>query len=135
MQNRRKIEVAYPDGSRDCQETVADTYRNAIEYLGFENVRSVGIKRNSINIVSTRDEMEHSTGKKETHAISLLGKSSDLGVCTQFKTEDKYRYLVEINEALHAGLNIRLIEADEVETSVFIPEEAVAEDVKEGLLN
>lgn len=107
----KKIEIIFPDGRRDCQETVADTYRNAIEYLGLENVRSVGIKRNSINIVSTRDEMEHSTGKKETHAISLLGKSSNLGVCTQFKTEDKYRYLVKINEALSAGLQITLIDS------------------------
>ena len=58
MTERKKIQVIYPDGRLDCQETVAETYRNAIKYMGLEKVRALGIKRNFINIVSTRDEME-----------------------------------------------------------------------------
>ena len=102
--------------------------------MGLEKVRAIGITRNSINLVSTRDEMEHSIGKKESHAISLLDKGSDLGICTQFPTEDKYRFLVEINEALNSGLRIGLIEAHEAETSVFIPTEIITDDIKEGML-
>ena len=79
-------------------------------YIGLDKVRALGIKRNSINIVCTRDEMEHSTGKTESYAISLLDNGADLGICTQFPTKDKYRFLVEINEALHAGLRIKLVE-------------------------
>ena len=112
MERRKKIEVIYLDGRRDCQETVAETYRSAIKYMGLEKVRALGIKRNSINIVSTRNEMEHSAGKKESYAISLLNKDSDLGICAQFPTEEKYRFLVGINETLHAGLRIKLIESN-----------------------
>ena len=106
----KRIEIIYPDGRLDCQDTVADTYRNAIKYMGLEKVKALGIKRNSINIVSTRDEMEHSTGKKESYAISLLDNGADLGICTQFPTQEKYTFLVEINETLHSGLRIKLIE-------------------------
>lgn len=130
-----KIEIIYPDGRCDCQETVAETYRNAIEYMGLEKVRSIGIKRNSINIVSTRDEMERSAGShKEDYCISCLCKGNELGICTEFSTKDKYKYLVKINKALHAGLKIRLIEASGAETSVLIPATEVADNVKEGLL-
>ncbi|MDE6561338.1 MAG: WG repeat-containing protein [Muribaculaceae bacterium] len=112
MEQRKKIQVIYPDGRLDCQDTVAETYRSAIKYMGLEAVRALGIKRNSINIVSTRDEMERSTGMhKEDFCISHLNKGNELGICTEFSTEDKYKYLVRINKALSAGLQIRLVDA------------------------
>lgn len=134
MDKYKKIEVIYPDGKRDCQENVSHTYRNAIEYLGLERVRALGIVYNSINIVSTRDEMENSTGKKESRAISLLSKGSELGICTQFETKTKYEKLVEINEALQAGLKIRLLKGADADTTVSVPIERITDDEKEGLL-
>ena len=113
-----KIEVIYPNGERDCQNVVADTYRKAISFMGLEAVRGLGKTRNSINIVSTREEMENSTGKKENRAISLLGRSSELGICTQFKTEDKYNLLVEVNEALKKGLIIHLLTPEEAKMAL-----------------
>ena len=52
MDKYKKIEVIYPDGRRDCQENVTETYRAAIEYIGLEKVRALRIMLNSINIVS-----------------------------------------------------------------------------------
>ena len=152
-----KIEVIYPNGERDCQNVVADTYRKAISFMGLEAVRALGKTRNSINIVSTREEMENSTGKKkEKRAISLLGKSSELGICTEFATKEKYNLLVEANEALKKGLIIHLLTPEEakmalvnskdeskrtlvtskkkVETTLVVPEEEVDSTIKEGLM-
>ena len=110
MEKYLKIEVIYPNGERDCQDVVADTYRKAISFMGLEAVRALGLRKNSINIVSTREEMENSTGgKKENRAISLLENSSDFGICTEFATNEKYKLLVEINEALKKGLIIHLL--------------------------
>ena len=41
-----KIEVIYPNGERDCQNVVADTYRKAISFMGLEAVRALGKTRN-----------------------------------------------------------------------------------------
>lgn len=113
--------------------------------MGLEAVRALGKTRNSINIVSTREEMENSTGKKEKRAISLLGRSSELGICTEFATKEKYNLLVEANEALKKGLIIHLLTPEEakmalvdstkkVETTLVVPEEEVDSTIKEGLL-
>lgn len=129
-----KIQIIYPDGRRDCRKNVTETYRNAIEYIGLEKVRSLGFMRNSINIVSTREEMEGSVGgHKETCSISRLANPSDLGICTEFSTKDKFRYLVQINEALHSGLHISLTGAEDADTTVFIPAEEVSNEIREGL--
>lgn len=133
--DKKKIEVIYPDGRRDCQKNVTDTYRTAIKYLGLEKVRALGIRLNYINIVSTRDEMERSKGgQKETYAISHLEKGLDLGICTQFETKTKYEKLVEINEALQAGLKIQLLKGADADTTVSVPIERITDDEKEGLL-
>lgn len=71
MDKYQKIDVIYTNGELDCQNVVADTYRKAISFMGLKVVRALGLKRNSINIVSTREEMENFTGKKENKAISL----------------------------------------------------------------
>ena len=71
MDKHQKIDVIYSNGELDCQNVVADTYRKAISFMGLKGVRALGLKRNSINIVSTREEMENFTGKKENKAISL----------------------------------------------------------------
>ena len=145
MDKYKKIEVIYPDGRRDCKKNVTETYRAAIEYIGLEKVRGLGIFYNSINIVSTRDEMENSKGKrlvngklskgkKESRAISLLSKGSELGICTQFGTKTKYDRLVGINEALQAGLKIRLLKGADADTTVSVPIERITDDEKEGLL-
>ena len=113
MNKYQKIEVIYPNGERDCQDVVADTYRKAISFMGLEAVRALGLRKNSINIVSTREEMENSMGKRENKAISLLGRASELGICTEFATKEKYKILEEVNEALKKGLIIHLISTEE----------------------
>lgn len=111
----KKLEIIYPDGNRDCQKVVANTFRKAIEYIGLEKVRDLDIYRNSINIVSTRVEMKQSLGKKEIFAISRLKDNTDLGVCTQFSTEEKLQILKQINKTLNVGLQLVLIEKSEKE--------------------
>ena len=71
MDKHQKIDVIYSNGELDCQNVVADTYRKAISFMGLKRVRALGLKRNSINIVSTREEMENFTGKKENKTLSL----------------------------------------------------------------
>lgn len=135
MDKYKKIEIIYPDGRHDCQENVTETYRAAIEYIGLEKVRGLGIMLNSINIVSTRDEMKSSTGyQTESYAMSRLNQGSDLGICTQFDTHTKYKKLVKINEALQAGLKIRLLKGADAATTVSVPIERITDDEKEGLL-
>ncbi|MDE6338571.1 MAG: hypothetical protein K2K97_02140 [Muribaculaceae bacterium] len=130
MSNNKKIEVVYPDGDCDRQDVVSNTYRKAIEYLGLENVRSLNMERNSINIISTKAEMENSSGKREDSAISTLENASDLGICTQFATEQKYRILVEANEKLQGGLRIKLMDAYDERAELSLADEEISDEIK-----
>ncbi len=106
-----KIRITYPDGRIECLDNVTETYRNAIMYMGLKNVKGIGIIRNSINIVSTKQEMESSTGKREDRAIKELNYEDELGICTQMSTNAKYKILIKINEILKKGLKIELIQS------------------------
>lgn len=134
MGNNKKIEVVYPNGERDCQSVVSNTYRKAITYLGLEKVRSLQIERNSINIISTGAELENTRGKRENRAISGLERETDLGICTQFATEQKYRILVEANEKLQGGLRIGLIEPSHEKSVLTLADNEISDEIKEGIL-
>lgn len=130
----KKIKVQFPDGRIECLSNVSETYRNAIQYIGLEDVRALGIMRNSINIVSTQDEIEKSLGKQEKAAINRIDPSTKLCICTQFGTEIKYNFLKEINERLSKNLKISLLDAEEEDTTLSIAEEEFNKEIREGLL-
>ncbi len=94
MSNKnKKIKIEYPDGRCECLSVVADTYRNAIQYMGLEEVRALNIMRNSINIDSTPEEIQKSSGEEEKTAIKRADPTTHLCICTQFETEVKYNIL------------------------------------------
>lgn len=121
MSNKnKKIKIEYPDGRCECLSVVADTYRNAIQYMGLEEVRALNIMRNSINIVSTPEEIQKSSGKEETAAINRMDPTTKLCICTQFETEVKYNILNEVNDCLHKNLRISLVDPDEEDTTIYV---------------
>lgn len=95
-------------------------------------MRDLGIRKNSINIISTVRECNNSTGKKE----STLGYSNldDLVICTQFSSKDKFDHLNKANIKYELGLKISLIEIDDDEKIIEIIEQEDKEKLKEGLL-
>ena len=104
-----KIKVLYPDGKSICHSNVSNTFREVIEYAGLERVRDLGIIRNTINIVCNVDEAKKSQGgKKEYIPDEIKDQSQALMVCTQFSTNDKFRYLQLINQNLNLNLTISL---------------------------
>ena len=107
--DRTKIKVVYPDGKISMENVVADTYREAIRYLGVENIRRFDIRRNSINIVSYAPEIMNSKGKRESINEKNRDKGSNLYICTQFSTRSKYLILVDLNNKLQANLKIALV--------------------------
>lgn len=110
-EKREKIRVIYPDAKSECLANVSATYRNALRFIGVEAVRALGICRNSINIVSTADEIERSTGKREGLIDPIMGRDGvEYYICTQFGTKDKYRILTEVKEKLCPTMRIRRVE-------------------------
>ncbi len=127
----KKIIVVYPDGREDCQEIVTDTYVAALEFIGLERVRALDKRYNSINIVSTREEMLKSKGKKKESLQYQIDHSSNLGICKQFDTPTKHRILNDVNQSLNAGLQISLLEGN----SIKILKTEDNYEIREGLLN
>lgn len=107
--NRTKIKIVYPDGRISMDDVVANTYREAIRYLGIEKIRRLDIRRNSINIVSYASEIMNSSGKRESTDERNLDTRSNLYICTQFSTNAKCQILEYLNDRLNAGLKISLV--------------------------
>lgn len=105
---KTKIKIVYPDGKITDYSNVSDTYRKAISYFGVQNIRNLHILRNSINIVSTLEELQNSSGKAESKSDRYC--IDGYYICTQFDTKTKLKILNEINRRLHRGLTITTFE-------------------------
>lgn len=123
-----KLVILYPDGTINREDNVSETYRNAIRYIGAENVRKLNLKRNSINIVSTVQECLYSSGGKKE---STSQNENGLVICVQFSTKAKFDVLNEVNKRCKANLEIHLVSPDE---EGLLNEEEVSKEIKEGLL-
>ena len=90
------------DGSKLQKYNAAQTFIAAIQEAGLMRVRSLDIRRNRINIVSTTIDKKYGGAQHEV--------SPGLYVLTHSSTIEKKKILDRINAALKMGWNVEIIE-------------------------
>ena len=96
-----KIKVEFPDGVEICESMAAQTMIDTFRKIGFTKVQSVGIKTRGLPLVSRES---HTVGSATWDDVG-----SGFFVCTHSGTNQKIKYLNDINHQLQLGLKIHKV--------------------------
>lgn len=95
------LRVTMPDGTIIACKKAADTFIQAIERIGVERVRAVGLKSCKVPIISNTRDAKYGKAQRPTAGRWLI--------LTHSSTADKKKQLDKIASALNLNINVEII--------------------------